>query len=74
MGSFYNNAQLVDISRIELFVLDEADRMLDIGFIHDAKRVIAKLPAQRQSLFFFGYYAAAHYAIGKYYTYQTYKG
>lgn len=44
--------RLVDISRIELFVLDEADRMLDMGFIHDVKRVIAKLPAQRQSLFF----------------------
>lgn len=43
---------LLDISRIELFVLDEADRMLDMGFVHDVKRVIAKLPAQRQSLFF----------------------
>jgi ATP-dependent RNA helicase RhlE len=32
--------------------LDEADRMLDMGFIHDVKKVIAKLPAQRQSLFF----------------------
>lgn len=44
--------RFVDLSRIELFVLDEADRMLDMGFIHDVKKVIAKLPAQRQSLFF----------------------
>ena len=43
---------LLDIGRIEMFVLDEADRMLDMGFVHDVKRVIAKLPAQRQSLFF----------------------
>jgi ATP-dependent RNA helicase RhlE len=44
--------RFVDLSRIELFVLDEADRMLDMGFIHDVKKVIAKLPAKRQSLFF----------------------
>lgn len=42
----------VDLSHIEYFVLDEADRMLDMGFIHDIRRVIAKLPAKRQSLFF----------------------
>lgn len=42
----------VDISRIEIFVLDEADRMLDMGFIHDIRKVIARLPAKRQSLFF----------------------
>jgi ATP-dependent RNA helicase RhlE len=37
---------------IEIFVLDEADRMLDMGFIRDIRRIIAKLPAKRQSLFF----------------------
>jgi ATP-dependent RNA helicase RhlE len=37
---------------IEIFVLDEADRMLDMGFIHDVKKIIAKLPQKRQSLFF----------------------
>lgn len=37
---------------IELFVLDEADRMLDMGFIHDVKKIIALLPKKRQSLFF----------------------
>jgi ATP-dependent RNA helicase RhlE len=41
-----------DISKIQFFVLDEADRMLDMGFIHDVKKVIAQLPAKRQSLFF----------------------
>ena len=37
---------------IEIFVLDEADRMLDMGFVHDVKKVIAKLPAKRQNLMF----------------------
>ena len=37
---------------IEYFVLDEADQMLDMGFIHDIKKIIAKLPTRRQSLFF----------------------
>ena len=42
----------VKLNDIEYFVLDEADRMLDMGFINDIKKIIAKLPAQRQSLFF----------------------
>ena len=42
----------VDLRHLTHFVLDEADRMLDMGFIHDVKRVIAKLPKQRQTLFF----------------------
>jgi ATP-dependent RNA helicase RhlE len=42
----------IDLRYLEIFVLDEADRMLDMGFIHDVKRVIAKLPAKRQTLFF----------------------
>jgi ATP-dependent RNA helicase RhlE len=42
----------VDLSRVEILVLDEADRMLDMGFIHDIKRVLALLPARRQSLLF----------------------
>lgn len=42
----------IDLRFIKIFVLDEADRMLDMGFIHDVKRVIAKLPGQRQSLLF----------------------
>src|SRR5438067_9778442 len=42
----------VDFSRVEIFVLDEADRMLDMGFIPDVKRVLALLPKQRQNLLF----------------------
>ena len=46
------NQRLVDLRRLEIFVLDEADRMLDMGFIHDVKKVIAMLPPKRQTLFF----------------------
>ncbi len=42
----------VDLSEVEVFVLDEADRMLDMGFLPDVRRIIAKLPAKRQTLFF----------------------
>ncbi|WP_309625277.1 DEAD/DEAH box helicase [Methylibium sp.] len=42
----------LDISRIEIFVLDEADRMLDMGFIHDIKKVLAIVPKNKQSLLF----------------------
>ncbi|HQR00594.1 MAG TPA: DEAD/DEAH box helicase [Ferruginibacter sp.] len=42
----------IDLKDLKIFVLDEADRMLDMGFIHDVKRVITKLPAKRQTLFF----------------------
>lgn len=42
----------IDLRSIEFFVLDEADRMLDMGFVNDVKKVIAKLPSKRQSLFF----------------------
>jgi ATP-dependent RNA helicase RhlE len=42
----------VALDRVEYFVLDEADRMLDMGFIHDIRRIAGKLPAKRQTLFF----------------------
>ncbi len=42
----------VRLDTVEAFVLDEADRMLDMGFIHDVRKIIAKLPPRRQSLFF----------------------
>jgi ATP-dependent RNA helicase RhlE len=42
----------VDLSRLEIFVLDEADRMLDMGFLPDVRRVLAMLPQKRQTLFF----------------------
>ncbi|AJY13096.1 DEAD/DEAH box helicase [Burkholderia dolosa] len=42
----------IDLSSLDILVLDEADRMLDMGFIHDIKRVLAKLPPRRQNLLF----------------------
>ncbi len=42
----------VSLDKVEILVLDEADRMLDMGFIHDIRRVLAKLPARRQNLLF----------------------
>jgi ATP-dependent RNA helicase RhlE len=46
------NQGFIKLNAIEYFVLDEADRMLDMGFIHDIKKVIAKLPVKRQTMFF----------------------
>ncbi|MEZ5047323.1 MAG: DEAD/DEAH box helicase [Chitinophagaceae bacterium] len=46
------NQGFVSLNHIEYFVLDEADQMLDMGFIHDIKKIIKLLPVQRQSLFF----------------------
>ena len=46
------NQNFVRLDRLEIFVLDEADRMLDMGFIHDVRRVIAALPTERQTLLF----------------------
>lgn len=42
----------IDLRQLSIFVLDEADRMLDMGFIHDVKKVITFLPSKRQTLFF----------------------
>ena len=42
----------ITLNFVEIFVLDEADRMLDMGFIHDVKKMLTKLPKKRQSLFF----------------------
>ncbi len=46
------NQGFIQLNHIEFFVLDEADRMLDMGFINDIKKVIVKLPAKKQTLFF----------------------
>ena len=46
------NQGFISLRNVEIFVLDEADRMLDMGFIHDVKKIIAALPRQRQTLFF----------------------
>ena len=43
---------LLDLSQVEIFVLDEADRMLDMGFIHDVRKVLKLLPEKKQTLFF----------------------
>lgn len=44
--------KIIDISKVEIFILDEADRMLDMGFLQDVKKIISKLPAKKQTLFF----------------------
>jgi len=46
------NQGYIKLDNLKIFTLDEADRMLDMGFIHDVKKIIAKLPKKRQSLFF----------------------
>jgi len=46
------NQRYVNLEHIKILVLDEADRMLDMGFVHDVKKIIAKIPAKRQTLFF----------------------
>ena len=51
LGDLYNQ-KFVDLSRLEIFVLDEADRMLDMGFIHDVRRILGWLPRKKQTLFF----------------------
>ena len=51
LGDLYQQ-KLLDLSKIEIFVLDEADRMLDMGFIHDVKKILKWLPEKKQTLFF----------------------
>ena len=46
------NQGFVSLRDVEIFVLDEADRMLDMGFIHDVKKLLAALPKKKQTLFF----------------------
>ena len=46
------NQGFIKLNQVEYFVLDEADRMLDMGFINDIKKIIAKIPVKRQTLFF----------------------
>ncbi len=46
------NQRIISLKDLEIFVLDEADRMLDMGFVHDVKKVIKLIPQKRQTLFF----------------------
>ncbi len=46
------NQGFVSLKSLSIFVLDEADRMLDMGFVHDVRRILGRIPEQRQSLFF----------------------
>jgi len=46
------NQGLISLARLEILVFDEADRMLDMGFIHDIKRILTRVPSERQTLFF----------------------
>ena len=46
------NQRHISLQDVKYFVLDEADRMLDMGFVHDVKKIITKLPAKKQTLFF----------------------
>ena len=48
----HQQQRTLDLSHVQIFVLDEADRMLDMGFVHDIKKVLAVLPAKKQSLLF----------------------
>jgi ATP-dependent RNA helicase RhlE len=49
--------KILDLSKIEVLILDEADRMLDMGFIHDIRKIIRQVPKKRQTLFFSATYS-----------------
>ena len=51
LGDLYQQG-FIDLKTLEIFVLDEADRMLDMGFIHDVKKILKWLPEKKQTLFF----------------------
>lgn len=57
----------IDLSGIEIFILDEADRMLDMGFIHDIRKVVTKLPKQKQTLMFSATFSSEIRELASYY-------
>ena len=52
--------RFISLQHIKMFVLDEADRMLDMGFIHDVKKIIAKLPEETNFIFLCNYATGNH--------------
>src|SRR5690606_5730968 len=59
------NQNAVRFNQLEVLILDEADRMLDMGFIHDIKRILAVLPKQRQTLMFSATFSPEIRALAK---------
>ena len=59
------NRGTVDLSGVEILILDEADRMLDMGFIHDIRRILAFLPKKRQNLLFSATYSDSMYRFAQ---------
>jgi ATP-dependent RNA helicase RhlE len=59
------NQRAINFSQLEILVLDEADRMLDMGFIHDIKKILALLPKQRQNLLFSATFSSEIRALAK---------
>src|SRR3954465_13009908 len=55
----HHQQRTLDLSKVEIFVLDEADRMLDMGFIHDIKKVLAIVPSKKHSLLFSATFSGA---------------
>ena len=53
----------VRLDAIEFLVLDEADRMLDMGFVHDVRKIMATMPKSRQSLLFFRHHAGRDFPV-----------
>jgi ATP-dependent RNA helicase RhlE len=65
------NQRYVHLDQIKMLILDEADRMLDMGFVHDVKKIIAKVPANRQTLFFSATMPNEIQQPGRYYPAKT---